>query len=150
LARRPGKPRSSSAIAHFVAHMQWQHEALGYGSFVVTLGAAEARKRGLPEGTAVGDAGLAPIAHSGKRGFRAEPVELGYRFATAHHGHGYATEAGRAILDEARRVGLGALIAVTHPENVASQHVLDKLGFARRGRTLAYYDTETELFERSL
>jgi RimJ/RimL family protein N-acetyltransferase len=58
-------------------------------------------------------------------------TELGYRFLPEFWGLGLATEAGRASIDFARAdLGLGRLVAMVHPDNVASANVLTKLGFA--------------------
>ena len=44
-------------------------------------------------------------------------------------GHGYATEAGRAVRDEAfDRLKLESIVAVHHPENAASRGIMEKLG----------------------
>jgi RimJ/RimL family protein N-acetyltransferase len=57
-------------------------------------------------------------------------TELGYRFLPEFWGLGLATEAGRASIEFARAdLGLGRLVAMVHPENVASANVLIKLGF---------------------
>jgi RimJ/RimL family protein N-acetyltransferase len=46
-------------------------------------------------------------------------------------GHGYATEAGSAIRDEAfERLRLESIVAVHHPANAASRRVIEKLGMA--------------------
>jgi RimJ/RimL family protein N-acetyltransferase len=43
---------------------------------------------------------------------------------------GLATESARAVIDYARQqLGLRRLVGWVHPENVASAHVLAKLGF---------------------
>ena len=53
-------------------------------------------------------------------------------------GEGYATEAGSALLELAfDRLGLRAVMAACHPENVASARVLAKLGMARLPNALA-------------
>jgi len=63
-------------------------------------------------------------------------VELAYRLARTAWGHGIATEAGRALVAHGLgSLGLPRLVAVTYPDNHASQRVLDKLGFERRGLT---------------
>lgn len=54
---------------------------------------------------------------------------VGYALARNAWGHGYATEALRAMVDLSRRLGLVRLYAPFHVENVASQHVLEKCGF---------------------
>ncbi len=65
-----------------------------------------------------------------------DDVEVAYRLARAAWGHGFATEAARALVEHGlHTLGLPRLVAVTYPENVASQRVLDKLGFERRGLT---------------
>lgn len=61
-------------------------------------------------------------------------VELAYRLVRTAWGQGIATEAAGALVAHGlRTVGLPRLVAVTYPANHASQRVLDKLGFERRG-----------------
>lgn len=80
-------------------------------------------------GAIVGEAGLIPLGGTGP------DIELGYAFGAAFWGRGIATEAGRAVLDEAfGPLGLTRVVAVTRPDNLASQHVLTKLGFIPAGR----------------
>jgi RimJ/RimL family protein N-acetyltransferase len=57
----------------------------------------------------------------------------GYVLAKDAWGQGYATEALQAIVEIARGIGVHRLHAVCHPENRASQRVLDKCGFVREG-----------------
>ncbi len=66
-------------------------------------------------------------------------IEVGYRFTRAAWGNGYATEAARACIRHAfQTVGLSEIAAVVHPENLASQQVLAKLGLVPAGRRRAY------------
>jgi RimJ/RimL family protein N-acetyltransferase len=51
-------------------------------------------------------------------------TELGWTLAREHWGHGYATEAARALRDWA---GKDRLISLIHPENVRSVRVAEKL-----------------------
>ena len=61
-------------------------------------------------------------------------VEVAYRLARVAWGRGFATEAAGALIAHGlHTLGLPRLVAVTYPENHASQRVLDKLGFERRG-----------------
>ena len=61
----------------------------------------------------------------------AEDVELGWVLTPLEWGKGYATEAGRAVRDEAfERLGLDSVIALHHPGNPASGRVMEKLGMA--------------------
>jgi RimJ/RimL family protein N-acetyltransferase len=63
-----------------------------------------------------------------------DDIELAYRLVRPAWGQGIASEAGAALIDYAfATVGLSRLVAVTYPENRASQRVLEKLGFAREG-----------------
>jgi RimJ/RimL family protein N-acetyltransferase len=56
-------------------------------------------------------------------------VEIAWRFAYEHWGKGYATEAARAVLDDAfGRVGLAEVVAITTPHNERSRRVMDRLG----------------------
>lgn len=61
----------------------------------------------------------------------ADEVEIGWMITPSAWGHGYATEAGAAIRDEAfERLELDSLVAVHHPDNGASRRVIEKLGMA--------------------
>ncbi len=60
--------------------------------------------------------------------------KMGYMFAPAHWGKGYATEMGRAAIAEAfARFDWPRLEACVFDDNPASGRVLEKLGFARVG-----------------
>lgn len=63
----------------------------------------------------------------------ADAVELGYWIARQHWGQGYATEAGRAVLEIARTLGHCRVVAGHFLDNPASGRVLEKLGFAATG-----------------
>ncbi len=97
---------------------------------------------------------LLPIARTGTDATdldaRGPEIEIGYWIARSAWGQGYATEIGKAVLDWAlsdRGPNLQRLVAVTHPENTASQRVLEKMGMACMGETDAYYGCKTVLFE---
>jgi ribosomal-protein-alanine N-acetyltransferase len=79
-----------------------------------------------PDGTFVGTSGLMtpepPVGGS-------DP-EFGCLFATRSHGQGYATEAGRAVIEDAwSRLELPRVITVLDSPNRASRRLVDKLGF---------------------
>jgi len=79
--------------------------------------------------------GVAPfIGFTGllRPSFMPSEVEAGWRLAREHWGAGYATEAARGAIDYAfDTLRLGALISMTTPANVRSQHVMEKVGFVR-------------------
>jgi RimJ/RimL family protein N-acetyltransferase len=63
-----------------------------------------------------------------------DDVEVAYRLARSAWGRGIATEAAGALVAHALgSLALRRVVAVTYPANQASQRVLDKLGFERRG-----------------
>lgn len=67
-----------------------------------------------------------------------DELELGYWIAREHWGHGYATEAGRAVLELAfEGLRLPELTARHFVDNPASGAVLRKLGFRPTGETRA-------------
>lgn len=63
-----------------------------------------------------------------------EEPEIAYELLARCHGHGYATEAARAVLAAAARTGRSRLWATVRTWNSASFGVLDKLGFQRTDR----------------
>ncbi len=68
------------------------------------------------------------------RSLRRVSVSVGYCFDDAAWGHGYATEAARALLRWAfDTLALNRVQAETDTRNVASARVLEKLGFVREG-----------------
>jgi RimJ/RimL family protein N-acetyltransferase len=55
--------------------------------------------------------------------------DIGYAYLQRHSGRGYATEAARAVLSYAREtLGHPRIVAITTPDNTASQRVLEKIG----------------------
>ncbi|MEU9202039.1 GNAT family N-acetyltransferase [Streptomyces sp. NPDC048332] len=60
-----------------------------------------------------------------------EEPEIAYELFQRTHGHGYATEAARAVLDAAAATGRERLWATVATWNAPSFRVLDKLGFER-------------------
>lgn len=82
----------------------------------------------LPSSTApaelIGCVGLTPDG---------DQVELGYWFARAHWGKGYASEAARAVISLARTLGHRHLRAGHFVDNPASGRVLRKIGFRPTG-----------------
>ena len=64
--------------------------------------------------------------------FASGPYEIGWIFNRAYQGHGYATEAARALLQYGfEALHLHRIIATCQPENVASWRVMEKLGMRR-------------------
>ena len=81
-------------------------------------------------GRVIGYCGLIPNAY-GRDG---EP-EIAYEFLQETWGHGYATEAARAVVGWATATGYARLWATVREWNLASRRVLAKLGFVETGET---------------
>jgi len=79
----------------------------------------------LSSGLVVGYTGVDYIDMEGRTW-----LEWGYRLVPQCRGLGYATEASRGLLAMAHRTYAGELLAIIAPENLASQNVCHKLGFA--------------------
>lgn len=62
-------------------------------------------------------------------------VEIGWRLRRDAWGAGYATEAARATLDAAWRIGIAQVIAIVHPENERSLALAERLAMRVTGRT---------------
>lgn len=82
----------------------------------------------------LGDTGVV-IGSTGLHTYDDAPAATGYIIARPWWGHGYATEALRAMLALARSRGMPRVEASCHPENQASRRVLEKCGMAH-ARTL--------------
>jgi RimJ/RimL family protein N-acetyltransferase len=55
-------------------------------------------------------------------------IDIGYAYLPAWRGHGYAYEAAQAVLAYAPTLGIRTLLAITSPNNMASNGLLRKLG----------------------
>lgn len=81
-------------------------------------------------------------------GFKGPPsegaVEVGYGLVPSARGNGYATEALQAILDLSATLHVRTVRADTDLDNIASQRVLEKAGFARTGQDTGarYYEID--------
>ena len=61
-------------------------------------------------------------------------IEVGYGMAEEHRCKGYATEAGKALVQYAfEKAGQDVLAAIIKPENTASRRVIEKLGVENCG-----------------
>ena len=75
-----------------------------------------------------------------------DDVEVGYAFYPPYWGRGLATEITLACLGFARReLGIHSLVALTDPDNRASQHVLEKAGLVYE-REILHEGAPTALF----
>lgn len=76
-----------------------------------------------------------------------DDYEVGWHLARAHWGHGYATEAARALLAYGfTTLHLDTIYAVVNPANAPSIRVTQRLGMTPLGPTRKYYNAEVQLF----
>jgi RimJ/RimL family protein N-acetyltransferase len=73
-------------------------------------------------------------------------VEVGWHLHPDSWGHGYASEAARAVIERGFDAGLPEVYAVVRPGNEASLAVCRRLGMAPLGRFRRWYDVELEAF----
>lgn len=78
-------------------------------------------------------------AHEKRQG---KVVEIGYSLVRSRWGNGYAREAVSALITHLFRAeGMRRVFADTDPDNTASNHLLERLGFIREGRLRAEWET---------
>jgi RimJ/RimL family protein N-acetyltransferase len=139
LLLRPGFPEDAPALAAAIADEQivrnlatapWPYRMRDATAFL-----AAPRDPVLPSFLIFERTDAAPVL-AGACGLGRRPsgaIELGYWIARSHWGRGFATEAGTALIDIARTLGLSALEGSHFLDNPASGRVLEKLGFVSRG-----------------
>ena len=109
------REESDASVARMRAHFA-KH---GFGTWVVEL----RHRPGL-----IGFTGLTHPAFAAPCG---PCVEIGWRFAYDHWGHGYATEAAKEALRAGFEwVGLQEIVAFTTVANVRSRRVMEKIGLS--------------------
>ena len=150
LARAIGE----EAIVRNLASAPWPYDLTHARAFLETERRPDGasflifrRTNGAPR--LIGAAGLGRSPEDG--------IELGYWISRPHWGLGYATEAGRAIVDIARHgLRLRKLSAGQFLDNPASGRVLEKLGFKPTGDVAPRYscgrgaEAPCKLFELDL
>ena len=111
----PDMARVQRIIAGQLRH--WEEHGLGWW-------AVELRSTGELRATSelLGWSGLQYLPET-------KEVEVGYLLSQRHWGQGLATEGAQAALRfGVETLGLGGIIGIAHPENIASQRVLEKAG----------------------
>jgi len=73
-------------------------------------------------------------------------IEIGWRLHPGSWGRGIGSEAARRVLDHAWAGGLTRLVAVTHPLNLPSQRLAERIGMRAQGETDAFYGVTCSLF----
>ena len=73
-------------------------------------------------------------------------VEVGWHLHPDSWGHGYASEAARAVLAHGFAAGLPEIIAVAHTDNDASIAVMRRIGMTDHGVVEKWYDEPSRCF----
>jgi RimJ/RimL family protein N-acetyltransferase len=94
----------------------------------------------LADGTVAGTVLFKPLPNG------VGEVEVGWHLHPECWGHGYATEAARAVIERGFAEGLPEVYAVVRPGNEASSAVCRRLGMTPLGRFRRWYDVELEAF----
>ncbi|MDP5225661.1 MULTISPECIES: GNAT family N-acetyltransferase [Arthrobacter] len=112
------RPKTRAEALDWIEWNRRNYREHGYGLWIL-----EDR-----DGRFVGDCGLTWQRVNGL-----PRLEVGYHVLPEFQGHGLATEAASACRDHAREVLLAPeLVAIIHPENLASRRVAEKLGMEHR------------------
>lgn len=110
-------PRTRDEALAWIEGNIRRYEEHGFGLWII-----ETR-----DGTFIGDLGLTWQQVNGQ-----PRLEVGYHVRSDAQGQGFATEAALAAREYARSVlGANELVAIIHPENVASRRVAEHLGMTQ-------------------
>jgi RimJ/RimL family protein N-acetyltransferase len=94
----------------------------------------------LPDGVVAGTVLFKPLPNG------VGEIEVGWHLHPDSWGHGYATEAARAVIDRGFSAGVPEVYAVVRPGNARSMAVCRRLGMTALGRLRRWYDVELEAF----
>lgn len=107
-----------AATATMIASWEDKIDRQGFGLWAVER---------AEDGMFLGMTGLNPVPPGIIPG---EGLEIGWRLARHAWGHGYATEAGQAAVDVARRINARSVWSFTSVDNQRSQAVMRRLGLS--------------------
>lgn len=108
-------PPSRAQIERLIQFQLKHWEKHGYGWWAVAVADS-------PNPPLIGWAGLQYLPET-------DEIEVGYLLDKAHWGRGLATEAAReSVRFGFDDLGIETIVGVVHPENIASQRVLEKTG----------------------
>lgn len=127
----PSVEEAAGRIARIDA---WNREHEGLGFWAVQR---------VDTGEVVGTVGLEPL---GEDESTEDGVEVYWHLHPDSQGHGFATEAARAVLELAHRGGHAEVLALVDPENTPSLGVARRLGLEHQGRSQRWFGKELEVF----
>ncbi len=122
-----GAAPSAAEVAETIEESIGDFAARGFGVWLIELSSA-ARLDSTVAGL-VGTAGLRPLGGSGLEPLGGSGLEIFYSLAPGAWGHGYATEAARAVVEYGLGpLGLPEVLAEVDEGNAASVAVIKRLG----------------------
>jgi RimJ/RimL family protein N-acetyltransferase len=129
-------PPAYERVRHLVQEQldHWREHGYGWWAVEVRRPEGVARRAGnrLRPGTFIGWAGLQYLPET-------DETEVGYLLDKAYWGQGLATEAARASVRFGfEHLELPEIVGIVHPDNVASQRVLEKAGLSCVERTVYF------------
>lgn len=145
LTLRPGWPEDAPALAQAIGHESvvrnlarapWPYHTEAAETFLASFDDPVDPKFLVFEHR---DGALRLIGGTGLSAWKEEPNEFGYWYTPDAWGRGFATEAGRAVLQAARARGIRRVTAGHFIDNPASGRVLRKLGFRPTGQLVTMY-----------
>jgi ribosomal-protein-alanine N-acetyltransferase len=120
-------PPAREQIEHLIQFQikHWQEHGYGWWAVILADSAADstAESRDSPHNPPlIGWAGLQYLPET-------DEIEVGYLLGKGYWGRGLATEAARASVRFGfEDLGIETIVGVVHPDNIASQRVLEKTG----------------------
>lgn len=128
----PTTPPDEARVQRFIGNQIKHWEDRGYGWWAAELKESNAL---------LGWCGLQYLPES-------DETEVGYLLTHSVWGRGYATEGARAAVEAGfAYLGLSEIIGLTHPDNIASQRVLQKVGLEFLGE-FEYFGITCKKFVR--
>jgi RimJ/RimL family protein N-acetyltransferase len=146
LGAQPRRPLATVAEARERLGRWREHERglpppLGLWAIVPYTAGAAPGEFGQPVGTLL----LLPLSDDdGPSGL----VEVGWHLHPQFQGRGLATEAARAVLALAGDAGIDQVLALTDPDNAASQRVAERLGMTDEGETERWFGLTTRQYRK--
>src|SRR5215510_10871569 len=135
VARFIGGVKTREQTLHRLEEWMAQYQQYGFSKWAVVLRST---------GELVGRCGLSPEQIDG-----ISEWELGWTFARAHWGHGYAAEAAAAAMEHCfRKLGHKRLISLIRPGNFPSVPVAEKFGMSYAPR-VQWNDTPADMYAAS-
>jgi RimJ/RimL family protein N-acetyltransferase len=126
------RPKTRDEASAWISRNLSFYKEYGYGYWLIEA---------LPTSAFLGYCGIRPLALEG-----ASEIEIGWHTKKTCWNQGVATEAAMAARDLAfRRFGLARLVALIHPDHIASRRVAEKIGM-RDEKTIVIEDSPAVIY----